>query len=267
VLAADEVQRRVSSRFPEAERLPDRPALDELLGEADWNVEWDAAALDGRGGYRPRVRPRLATSSVTLSFQPTAFAARVPDDDEAAAARRFDERLRAAVANGGFLALTVPAKYLQRAERELQRQYGVQALSVERALLEAMKAAAGARRIKWDVVVRADGASRDTRDWQKLCELVQLSLPGVTAGLPRRSPPALLTSAGMLARYGLMRWVSDLALRCGRADGLHGAWLLVPWEDPGQPPAVDGEALPVLAAQRAHVPDGWLKNRHRAGAA
>jgi hypothetical protein len=49
VLAADEVQRRVWSRFPEAERLPDRPALTppppgagyDLLGEADWNVMWD----------------------------------------------------------------------------------------------------------------------------------------------------------------------------------------------------------------------------------
>lgn len=267
VLTADEVRRRVSSRFPDAEPLPDRPALDTLLDEADWNVEWDASGLDGRGGYRSRVRPRLATSSVTLSFQPTAFVARVADDDEAAAARRFDERLKAAVAHGGFLALTVPAKYLRRAERELQRQYGVRALSVERALLDAMKATAGARRIKWDVVARADGASRDTRDWQKLCELVQLSLPGVAAELPRSGPPALLTSAGMLARYGHMRWLSDLTLQCGRADGLHGAWLLVPWEDPGQPPTIDGEALPVLASQRAHVPDGWLKNRHRAGAA
>jgi hypothetical protein len=266
-IAPDEVQRRVSSRFPEAEPLPGRPELDDLLAEADWNVEWDQAVLNGGGGYRSRVRPRAATSSSTLTFQPTAFVARVPDDDEAASARRFDERLRAAVEHGGFLALTVPAKYLQRAERELPRQYGVQALSVERALLDAMKATAGARKITWDVVVRADGAGHDSRDWQKLRELVQLALPNVTATVPRGTPPVLLTSAGMLARYGQMRWVSDLALQCGRADGVHGAWLLVPWEDPGQPPTIDGEAVPVLAAQRAHIPDGWLKNRHRAGAA
>jgi hypothetical protein len=191
--------------------------------------------------------------------------ARVPDDDQSAAARRFDERLRAAVEHGGFLALTVPAKYLHRAERELQRQYGVQAMSVERALLDVMKATAAARHVKWDVVVRADGASRDSRDRQKLRELVQLSLPGVAAALPRGAPPALLTAAGMLARYAQMPWVSDLALQCGRAGGVHGAWLLVPWEDPGEPPTIDGEAVPVLASQRAHIPDGWLENRHRAG--
>ena len=39
------------------------------------------------------------------------------------------------------------------------------------------------------------------------------------------------------------------------------------WEDPGQPSTINGEALSVLAAQRAHIPDGWLKNRHPAGAA
>ncbi len=87
-------------------------------------------------------------------------------------------------------------------------------------------------------------AVRDTRDWARLCELVQLSLPGLAGELPRTGPPALLTSAGMLARYGQVRWVSDLALQCGRVDGLHGAWLLVPWKDPGQPPTIDGGGRP-----------------------
>lgn len=266
-LAPEDVQRRVASRFPDAEPLPGRPDLDAVLADADWNVEWDPTALNGRGGYRSRLRQQVAASSSTLTFQPTAFVARVPDDEEAAAARRFDERLRAAVQHGGFLTLTVPAKYLPRAERELQRQYGVAGFSVERALLDAMKATAETRRIRWDVVVRADGARRDSRDWQKLRELVQLALPGVAAAVPRAAPPALVTHAGMLARYGQMPWLSDLALRCGRADGVHGAWLLVPWEDPGEPPTIDGEAVPVIASQRAHIPDGWLKNRHRAGAA
>lgn len=266
-IAPDEVQRRVSSRFPEAEPLPDRPELDALLVEAEWNVEWDASLLGGRGAYRSRVHARAITSSLTLTFQPTALVPNVPDDDEAAAARRFDERLRASVANGGFLALTVPAKYLHRAEKELQRQYGVAAMSLERALLDAMKATAEARKIKWDVVVRADGAARDSRDWLKLQDLVKLALPRVRASLPNAAQPVLLTCPGMLARYKQMPWVSDLALQSGCADGVHGAWLLVPWEDPGQPPALDGEAVPVMPSQRAHIPDGWLRNRHRTGAA
>ena len=63
-----------------------------------------------------------------------------------------------------------------------------------------------------------------------------------------------------------MPWVSDLAQRAGRSDGVHGAWLLVPWEDPGQPPNIGGQAVPMLPGQRAHIPDGWLANRHRSGA-
>jgi hypothetical protein len=161
----------------------------------------------------------------------------------------------------------VPDKYLRRAERELVRQYGVRPVSIERTLLEAMKRTANAANVKWDVVVRADASKRESRDWQNLRALVQRALPGVTEAVPHSAPPALLTYPGLLARYGQMTWLSDLALRTGRSDGLHGAWLLVPWEDPDKPVAVDGEAVPVLRSHHAHIPDGWLANRHRASTA
>ena len=84
--------------------------------------------------------------------------------------------------------------------------------------------------------------------------------------LPQSAPPVLLTYPGLLASYRRLSWVSDVAQRSGRANGLHGAWLLVPWEDPGVPPSLDGQPIPVLPSQRAHIPDGWLANRHRSGA-
>ena len=92
---------------------------------------------------------------------------------------------------------------------------------------------------------------------------MRTSLPALNAAVPRSAPPALLTYAGVLARYTQMTRVSDLAQQAGRHDGPHGAWLLVPWEDAGQPPSIDGQSIPVLPSQRAHIPDGWLGNRHR----
>jgi hypothetical protein len=87
----------------------------------------------------------------------------------------------------------------------------------------------------------------------------------VETTLPRRAPPALLTYPGLLARYERLAWIADLAQKAGRPDGLHGAWLLVPWEDPSVPASLDGHAIPVLPSQRAPIPEGWLGNRHRTG--
>lgn len=265
VLTPADVRQRVASRFPEAEALPDRPALDAILEQAEWNVEWDAQARKGFGAYRSRVRPALSTSSSSIVFQPTMPASRVPDDDVSASARRFDERLKAAVEQGGFLLLTVPAKYLQRAERELVRQYGVQPVSLERSLIGAMKASASVGRVNWDIVLRADAATAGSPDWNNLQALVARAMTQVETNLPRQAPPALLTYPGLLARYERLAWIADLAQKAGRPDGLHGAWLLVPWEDPSVPASLDGHAIPVLPSQRAHIPDGWLGNRHRTG--
>lgn len=265
VLAVDEVQRRVAGRFPDAEPLPGRPELDDVLEQAEWNTEWDQGALAGRGGYRSKTQAGVTTSSATIVWQPTFVVPRLPDDEGAAAARRFDERLRAAVEQGGFLLLTVPPKYLARAERELVRQYDVRPWSVERSLLDAMKAKAASGRVAWDVVIRADAEPHGSVAWRNLQGLVRQAMVAAAATLPSAAPPALMTSAGLLARYGQMPWVSDVALQAGRPNGIHGAWLLVPWDDPGKSPSLDGEAIPVLPAQRVHIPDGWLANRHRAG--
>lgn len=261
----DEVRRRVAGRFPEAEPLPDRPELDALLAGAEWNVQWVQASVGDRWAYSASAKPIFSTSDRTLTRRPTVVpGALLSDDEEAVAARRFDERLRAAAHHGGFLVLTVPEKSMVRAEEELERQFGVQVVSLERELIKAMREESTGARVRWDIVLRADAADRGSRDWQNLRNLVQRALPRVAAAIPRTAPPALLTCPGLLARYGEWPWLTDLAQATGRGDGIHGAWLLVPWEDPSVPPALGDEAVPLLPSQRAHIPDGWLANRHRA---
>jgi hypothetical protein len=151
-----------------------------------------------------------------------------------------------------------------RAEGELERQFGVQVMSLEREIIKAMRDVSTGARVRWDMVLRADAAAKGSTDWQNLRNLVERALPRVGAAIPKTAPPALLTCPGLLARYGQWPWLTDLAQTTGRADGIHGAWLLVPWEDPSVPPALGDEAVPLLASQRAHIPDGWLANRHRA---
>jgi serine/threonine protein kinase len=262
--SVDDVRARVAGRFPEAEPLPDRPELDDLLQRADWNVRWDPDAANGAGAYCARVAPVASTSDNTISWRPTVLhVTALPVDEEALAARRFDERLRAAAHHGGFLVLTVPEKYYLRAERQLARQFGVRPVDLDGSLIRAMRDVAAAGKVRWDVVLKTD---RDptSPNWQRLQSIAQRALARVTEQIPKTAPPALLISPGLLQRYGQLPWLGDLAVTVGRAGGLHGAWLLVPWEDPTTPPALGDEAIPMLPSQRAHVPAGWLGNRHRA---
>lgn len=261
----DDVRRRVSGRFPEAEPLPDRPELDAVLASAEWSVQWSQTGAGQRWAYVSATRPVFTTSDPTFSRRPTVSSGvPVSTDERALEARRFHERLTASAYHGGFLVLTVPEKAMQRAEAELTRQFGVPAMSLERELLTAMHDAAAGAKVRWDIVLRADAAGRDTRDWQNLTQLVQRALPKVAAAIPKVAPPTLLTYPGLLTRYDQWSWLTDLAQTTGRADGIHGLWLLVPWEDPSVPPVLGDAAVPLLPSQRAHIPEGWLQNRHRA---
>lgn len=57
-IAPDEIRRRVAGRYPEAVPLPDRPAFDDLIKQAGFELVWD----DELAAYR---RPGRVSSSGT----------------------------------------------------------------------------------------------------------------------------------------------------------------------------------------------------------
>ena len=63
LLSVAQIRERVESRYPEAEKVPDRPVLDELLVEAGVELHWDSSAKDGAGGYVNRYQNRISVSS------------------------------------------------------------------------------------------------------------------------------------------------------------------------------------------------------------
>src|SRR5262249_55594601 len=66
-LTVQHIQQRVASRYPQAEPLPGRPALDALLQEAGIAWVWDDAGASGQGVYRPRYRtPDVRSRTSTL---------------------------------------------------------------------------------------------------------------------------------------------------------------------------------------------------------
>ena len=79
--------------------------------------------------------------------------------------------------------------------------------------------------------------------------------------------PVLLTSPGLLARYGLMSLVSELEAQVGRPGCTPALWLLLPTHRQGLP-MLDGVPVPLVhASAAADVPQSWIKNHHRAALA
>jgi serine/threonine protein kinase len=268
-LAAEEIRERVSSRYPEAEMLPGRPALDGLVRDAGWTLEWSAEARQGRGAYVLPIWPGLTTTtsgSSSLGRYPTGPG--VPEvTPEVADARRFDERLRHAIDHGAFLALTVRPRDLRLAERVLTEHFPVDRHSLEALLLREMRAAAQAMKVDWGLVLAADAAPRDSKDWSNLMRLASRSLPKVEESLATADRTLLLTYPGLLARYDAVDFLERLRARVDQRNGLPGVWLLIPSDDQQAMPVIDGKAVPVITpGQWARIPDAWLQNLHRRAA-
>lgn len=261
-LAIEEVRSRVEGRFPEAEPLPSRPALDRLLAEAGAALTWDERA----NAYR---RPTLAGASTEAS----GFGARhqteglaVEITPEVFDARAFEDKLAYTLKTGGFIALTCEPRRAQAAEAELARRFPeLVRLSFDKLLLDAMHAEAKANTVDWSVVLNADAAGRGSRDWPNLLRLVGLAAPALENQLGRSAELILLVHPGLIARYDLMPMLTRLASEAGNPGRAPALVVLVPMLLPGAP-AIDGSAVPVIGtAQWAAIPDAWVANAHRAG--
>jgi serine/threonine protein kinase len=263
VLSAEQVRDRVGGRYPEAERLPDRPQLDELLTAAGLGLTWDPDAFDGLGGYvSPVVTSSISEPSRTATRQPTSPGRdrREPITPEEADARQFEEKLRRSLKEGAFLVLLVPPRSYQDVRRELERRFPIQVIDGDRLVIDALREAAGKARVDWSVVLRTD-ASPHNGDWNKLILLVGRAMPRIEQQLSSADETVLLVHPGLLRRYDRLDLLERLRDRVGRAGGPKGLWLLLP----NQQPLIDGKPVPLLnLAQRVHVPESWIENRHRA---
>lgn len=267
-LSPDQLAQRVLGRYPQAERLPGRPVLDGLLAAAGASLQWSETGSAGPG-YYPTVGgfdPSAGSTTVYVRAD-TVLAPPVEVGEDVAEARRFEARLQAGLRAGGFLVLTAPPRQARHAEAELLARFPLERISLDRLLLDAMRAAAQSARANWDVVLAADASPRGSRDWMNLGRLVTRAADRVRDDLIARRAPLLLVNPGLLARYELMSLVDALRDAAGRPDAPPAVWLLAPM-DANALPAVDGVAVPLItSAQWARVPQPWLENRHRAGTA
>jgi serine/threonine protein kinase len=255
-LSVEQVRLRIAARFPAAAELPGRPALDRLLEAAGVPLMWD----DNEGKYiPPPVRGSVTLSGTsTRHLGPAAPPAAVDEAEEEA--EELERRLSALVAEGRFLALTADPGRLGAVETRLLERFGLERVSLERLLLDAMREQADLLGVQWPVVLEADGPEAPDRARRNLLTLVQKARPAVERALASLDRPTLLAHPGLLARYGLLPLLQPLQDRARRGPGVI---VLIPDYEQNALPQVDDVVLPVVhPSDWARVPRGW----HRRGA-
>lgn len=242
-LSVEAVQARVGARFPRAEALPGRPALDELLAACDAPLTW----LPEQHGYGPR-----RASSVPGSTRMAVTTGPMLAPDAVAEAER---RLAAALERHEFLVLLAPIRKLATARRALLSGLRLSEVDVTAILLEQLRSLG----FPWDAVAAADSGEPTDPDYRSLVDLVAHHVvPAVGKALAAADGPVLITEAAPLARYGQVRLFQELA------DPTHprpaARLLLVPARRP-EPALLDGWQLPLSApgSQALWLPEPWTK--------
>ncbi len=261
-LTVEAIRDRVRSRYPEAEPLPDPPALHALLAEEPLGLEWRPATAT----YRPTRLPGVLSGTGSSRLTRTPEARPAP---EARHAADLQARLARSLKHGGYLLLVVPPRRLQDAqERLLARFEGrLEALSLEGLLLGALRKTADEKNVDWSLVLKADAAAPESRDGKNLRLLVDIAIPHVEEAIVAHtsrggSPAVLLTHPGLLARYRRFDLLERLRDRMTRPadDGLQTLWILAPGDEQIELPRIDGQAVPVVTpSEWARIPESWLR--------
>jgi len=250
-LGVDALRERVRARFPDAESLPDRPALDALLDEVRSPLRWEAQ-MDA---YRAPSDPsgtHLTTRAPTRIATAAGLDGLIVDD--------VDRWLRESLERHSFLAIGVDPRQLGLATRVLTTRYGVAHVDVTDALLSRMRELAAGNGIPWDDVLAADADDPASYRGQGLRGLVEASVPAVEEAIGAAGGPVLLTEVAPLVRYGHIGLLDRQADHT--TDRPAAMWVLLPAGELTPAPLVDGKPLTVLSpAQWLKIPNDWLQSR------
>jgi hypothetical protein len=239
--------------------LPNHPDLQKLLERVGLDVRWEPETST----YHRRGASILATSGSSIpSRRSTATSTRkVEITPELAEARQFEERLRHAYNDGGFLVLTIRPSRMRRCEDELQRRFRLERVSFDDLLFDALRKQAEALEIDWTIVEQADGSARSSQDWHNLMHLVARVAPKVAAELCSRTEHLLLVHPGLIARYDQMAVLETLRDKVGHDVPCPGIWVLVATDEQHDLPMLDNAEIPLITpGQRARVSEGWVEN-------
>ncbi len=243
-LSEEALRERVRARYPDAQPLPQRPALDQLLEQTGSPLRWDST-----------VSAFAAPTDVPSTISTFVSGSSGAREDRPGRWREIDRRLRDARDEGSFLALGARPGSLDTLPERLARVYDVSTVNLRTRLLAVMRVLAERYGVPWDEVLRADAAPRGTQASEGLQNLVQQAVDQVEHEVRKQPEPVLLTDGGLLARFGHLSFFARLADHTTLRPTA--TWLVVPVLGGGDVPVLEQQPLPVLSSQWLLLPLGW----------
>ncbi len=203
-------------------------------------------------------------SSVPRRHSTATSARHVEVTPDVADARAFEERLKHAYNDGGFLVLTVRPSRMRWAEAELLRRFDLERVSFDDLLFDVLREEAKELEVDWSIIEQADGADPSSQDWKNLLHLIGRAGPKIAARLAQRREHLLLVHPGMIARYDQMAILETLRDKVGHDAPCPGLWVLVATDGQNDMPILDHAEIPLITpGQRAKVSESWIDNVHR----
>jgi hypothetical protein len=260
----EQVHARVSSRYPEAQPLPNDPKeLEQMLQRVGIDVRWEPEEKV----FRRREAKILMTSGSSIGRRrSTATSTRHIDGTapETVQARADEDRLQHAFRDGGFLVVTVKPSRMRDCERELLHRFGLEKVSFDELLFEQLRTKSTEYEFPWSDIYEADAESQNSDDWKNLLHLVGEVTPHIATELMQRDRPLLLVHPGLIARYDQMSLLQTLRDRIGHDVACPSLWVLVASDNQSEMPYLDGVQIPLITTgQRTFVSEYWIDNLHR----
>ncbi|WP_444941915.1 BREX system serine/threonine kinase PglW [Microbulbifer sp. ZKSA004] len=264
-----DVQARVAGRYPSAEKLPGRPELDALVQKLDLGFEWDGNYQFPAGSNKPNgayCLPIVGLTALASKTKTQYHYTRKTDLDGASlqAIRTVNHEIATAVSSARFLALTVKPRQLQAVKDRLCQEYPLKHVSFDELLLRHLHQICDGmpKPPDWNVVLKADAAEKNSKNWQNLQRLVQQALPAMAEEIKSAGQPVLLTEPGLIARYNLVStWLSDLRHHLMNFDDAYGLILLIAADAQSAAASIDGVTVPLGAgsSEFSRISSGWLE--------
>lgn len=259
MLLPERIRSLVEQRYPEAEPLPPRPALDALLEplQLRWNPSSHCYVRPGESGQTQFTEDW--TRIPTLTTVPTAQRAIHPSHVEV---NDFEAQVAVALERQGLRVITASATYLPEVALALRDRFGLRLVDLDRAFLERFERYRASEDIKEAQVYGADALGPDGEDWPQLLSVAREVEAQLAKELLPFEQPTLLVQLGLLARFGLRDFLLQLV---SEQRPKAATFILLPGEATGTPQINGRLPIPQVGLPNTlGVPLQWLKARSAA---
>ena len=265
-LNVQEVHARIHGRYPEAEKLPGRPQLDNMLKKLEIGFQWNANHQHRNGRKGAYCLPQVGLTSWEFRTRTQYHYSQSGELDITSIQdiEQLEQEIQNVLKSARFLALSVRPKQYHNAKQKLLGSYPLTAISFDELLLRQLQKACSAmsKPPKWEVILKADASETNSRDWQNLMRLVNRVLPAMAEEINKADQAILLTETGLIARYDLVNsWLNDLRQHLITTDGAHGLIMLIATATQKAAAVIDGVTIPKGAGSNeySHIPSIWLQ--------